>query len=599
MNAVLDSCVETSLAMAVFDLNGFALISVNSAMCKLMEWDANDVQGKPATDLIRWERPTDFGALLRNLSQGEISTSYLSTTTASGRSRHLLLQGGPVTVGNLDRVLVNLVEVTDTVEMLQAAQSREAVFRRALKSSAVAAWEWDFDTRSFTLNENLDHIANQDPASHAMTGPRFLELLHPDDRSMLTNAMVRHLHGKDPYYLEVRIRHESGRYRWARLRGEAQYDAGGRPIRMAGTLDDITEEREAEMTRSRIQERLAIATSTVGISTWEVLRDGTAIWDAQTYRLYGRDPSTQLSPQAIYRESLSNHELERTRQWMVETMQSHTYSTIEFQLTWPDGEVRWLAAKGKGLTGPNGKVLSLLGVNWDITEQKRAAQALLKYQQELQLLTQTLMEQEKQTSQRLAMALHDRLGQSLAALRLNIDTLHMVGSEHPVTVEHTRRMQILMDSAMQELRDVLMDLRPPILEEQGLGAAMENEIAQHATRLAQPVVELLATGQAMQMRLPPAVEYGCFMVYREAFANSLKHARATRITVDFQRKTDGIYLTISDDGVGMDMDRNLVRPGHLGLVSMRERALSMGATLTVTSAPDEGTRVRVFYPAEA
>lgn len=599
MNAVLDPYLEMPFAIAVLDLKGHTLISVNSAMCQLMGWEPHAVQGKSAQELWPSEPPADIAALLKRLASGENYPDYWSMLTARGQTRHVAVHGKPLSVGNAECLLVSFTDVSETVGSLRAAQSREGLLRRALKSSAVAVWEWDLATQSFTLNERLEQLASSGLAAPPMTASAFSELLHPDDRSMLTNAMDRHVHGNEPYSVEVRLRNPTGCYRWVRLRGEAERDLKGAPIHMAGTLDDVTDKHEADMVRRRIQERLAIATSTVGISTWEVLPDGKAIWDAQTYRLYGRDPSTQLSPLAIYRESLSAPELERTRQWMVETMQSHTYSTIEFPLTWPNGEVRWLAAKGKGLTGPNGEVVSLLGVNWDITEQKRAAQALLKYQQELLLLTQTLMEQEKQTSQRLAMALHDRLGQSLAALRLNIDTLHMLGSEHPVTVEHTRRMQVLMDSAMQELRDVLMDLRPPILEEQGLGAAIENEIAQHATRLAQPVVELIATGQAMQKRLPPAVEYGFFMVYREAFANSLKHARATRITVEFQRKTDGIYLTISDDGVGMDMDQNRVRPGHLGLVSMRERALSMGATLTVASAPCEGTRVKVFYPTEA
>lgn len=599
MNALLDPYLEMPLAIAVFDRRDYFLISVNRAMCRLMDWEPDAVEGKAAQE--QWQRNPLGGipTLLERLARGETCSDYWSMPTARGQTRHVVLQGGPLSASDEEYLLVSFTDVSDAVDRLRTAQSRESLLRRVLKSSAVAAWEWDFATRCFTLNERLEQLAGPDLAAPPMTGPAFSELLHPDDRSTLTNAMYRHLHGHEPYSVEVRLRNAAGSYRWVQLRGEAERDSNGTPIRMAGTLDDVTDKHEAEMVRRRIQERLAIATSTVGISTWEVLPNGTAIWDAQTYRLYGRDPSTQLPPLAIYQESLSVHELARTHQWMVETMRSHTYSTIEFQLTWPSGEVRWLAAKGKGLTGPDGKVVSLLGVNWDITEQKHAAQALMKYQHELLLLTQTLMEQEKQTSQRLAMALHDRLGQSLAALRLNIDALQLLSSDQPATVAHTRRMQVLMDSATQELRDVLMDLRPPILEQQGLGAAMENEIVANSARLTCPVVELRASRQAMHTRLPPAVEYGFFMIYREAMANALKHAHASHITVELQHRGNGTYLTITDDGVGMDMDRSGTRPGHLGLVSMRERALAMGAKLTVTSAPGEGTRTKVFYPTAA
>lgn len=599
MNAVLDPYLEMPFAIAVLDLKGHTLISVNSAMCQLMGWEPHAVQGKSAQELWPSEPPADIAALLKRLASGENYPDYWSMLTARGQTRDVVVHGKPLAIGNAECLLVSFTDVSETVGSLRAAQSREGLLRRALKSSAVAVWEWDFATQSFTLNERLEQLAGSDLAAPPMTVSAFSELLHPDDRSMLTNAMDRHLQRNEPYSVEVRLRNTAACYRWVQLRGEAERHPDGTPIRIAGTLDDVTDKRETDMVRRRIQERLAIATSTVGISTWEVLPNGMAIWDAQTYRLYGHDPSTQLAPLAIYRESLSVHELARTHQWMVETMQSQTYSTIEFQLTWPSGEVRWLAAKGKGLTGPDGKVVSLLGVNWDITEQKRAAQALMKYQQELLLLTQTLMEQEKQTSQRLAMALHDRLGQSLAALRLNIDALQLLSFDHPATVAHTRRMQVLMDSAAQELRDVLMDLRPPILEEQGLGAAMENEIVASAKCLTHPVVELRVSRQAMQTRLPPAVEYGCFMIYREAMTNSLKHARAAHITVELQHLSDGMHLTITDDGIGMDLDPNGIRPGHLGLVGMRERALAMGAELTVTSAPGGGTRTMVFYPAIA
>jgi PAS domain S-box-containing protein len=597
VNAVLDPYLEIPFAIAVLDRDGHTLISVNSAMCRLMDWDARAVQGKAAQELWQWEPPSDIPTLLKRLALGEQCPEYWTMPIARGQTRHMVVQSSPLSVGDTEYLLVSFTDVSKTVGSLRTAQSREGLLRRALKSSAVAAWEWDFAKRCFTLNERLEHPAVHDLAAPPITGSAFSELLHPDDRSMLTNAMDRHLQRNEPYSVEVRLRNAAGSYRWVQLRGEAERDPDGTPVRMAGTLDDVTDKREADMVRRRIQERLAIATSTVGISTWEVLPNGTAIWDAQTYRLYGRDPSTQLAPLAIYRESLSVQELARTHQWMVETMRSHTYSTIEFQLTWPSGEVRWLAAKGKGLTGPDGKVVSLLGVNWDITEQKRAAQALMRYQQELLLLTQTLMEQEKQTSQRLAMALHDRLGQSLAALRLNIDALQLLASDQPATVAHTRRMQVLMDGATQELREVLMDLRPPILEEQGLGPAMENEIVASGTRLTQPVIELRASRQAMQKRLPPAVEYGCFMIYREAMANSLKHAHAASITVELQHRSDGMHLTITDDGIGMDLSHSAIRAGHLGLVGMRERAIAMGATLTVTSTLGGGTRTMVRYPA--
>lgn len=224
----------------------------------------------------------------------------------------------------------------------------------------------------------------------------------------------------------------------------------------------------------------------------------------------------------------------------------------------------------------------------DVTERVRAEQALLQYQHELTALTQRLMAQEKMTTRLIAQSLHDQLGQTLAAIRLGLDALPAGGAPR-------ERLDALVAQAIREVRQVLAELRPPLLDEQGLAAALDNEL--RARRPLPEGVELLldvAPALAMQ-RWPGDVEYAAFMVAREAIGNALLHAGAALVRVAIEGDARRLHLEVADDGRGLAPEFAGGRPGHLGLVGMRERAVAIGALFEVLAPPGEGTTVRLSW----
>ncbi len=224
----------------------------------------------------------------------------------------------------------------------------------------------------------------------------------------------------------------------------------------------------------------------------------------------------------------------------------------------------------------------------DVTERVRAEQSLMQYQLELTALTQRLMAQEKATTRLIAQSLHDRLGQTLAAIRLGLDALPSGGAAR-------ERLDALVAQAIREVRQVLTELRPPLLDEQGLAAALDNEL--RARRLLADGVDLLldvAPPLAAQ-RWPGDVEYAAFMVAREAIGNALLHGRPTLVRVAIDGDARRLQLEVADDGRGLAPEFTGGRPGHLGLVGMRERALAIGARFEVRAPPGEGTSIRLLW----
>ncbi len=234
----------------------------------------------------------------------------------------------------------------------------------------------------------------------------------------------------------------------------------------------------------------------------------------------------------------------------------------------------------------------------------RDEQALERYRIDLSELAQRLMSTEKTTTRQLAQMLHDQLGQTLAAIRLGFDAITAscrataAANAHQEAANAQRqaaRLSELIDRAVREVRQVLVTLRPPLLDEQGLLAALDNELRAHP--LARENVELrlepaIAIARA---RWAPDVEYAAFMIAREAIANALRHADPGCVRISLDGDDRSLRLSVADDGSGIVF--GVSRPGHLGIVGMRERALAIGADFVLESIPGKGTTARLEWRA--
>ena len=237
-----------------------------------------------------------------------------------------------------------------------------------------------------------------------------------------------------------------------------------------------------------------------------------------------------------------------------------------------------------------GHLVRTLALVQDVTEQRAADASKAGYARETSALAHQLLDQEAQITSRLAQTLHDRLGQTLSALRLAFDAVD--ARDGDPAAWHESPMTMLIDKAVAEVREALVELRPPLLDERGLYNALDNETRSLWRNPKRVRIALTSEGNAVDRHDPAAVEYAAFMVTREAIGNALRHASPHHIGVHLNGHASGLTVEIKDDGCGFDRDRVVPRPGHLGLVGMRERALAVGAVVSVQSLPGVGSCVR-------
>lgn len=232
----------------------------------------------------------------------------------------------------------------------------------------------------------------------------------------------------------------------------------------------------------------------------------------------------------------------------------------------------------------------------NVSERLRASAEVEQSRAQLLELTQRLMVQEKTLVKRLAQVLHDQLGQTVAAIRMAHETIGtLLGSNTPAPVERLQaQMGTLINQAVRQVRQVLIDLRPPLLEEQGLAAALDNELRNRAVTHPQLDISIHVAPEVAVLRWPPEVEYAAFMVAREALENALRHSGASAVWINLGETSSSLKLEVADNGAGIQSGA-AQRSGHIGLFDMRERAHAVAASVTVGPNSPSGTRVRFSW----
>ena len=222
----------------------------------------------------------------------------------------------------------------------------------------------------------------------------------------------------------------------------------------------------------------------------------------------------------------------------------------------------------------------------------QAELALKASEHQLRSLTRRLKEVEEELRKEIARELHDRVGQNLSALNLNLTLMksHMPGALKQKIDPILNDSMSLVSETAEHIRDVMSRLRPVGLDDYGLASAVNWYGDRFVRRTG---IQVVVQSKEYDQRLTLAVETELFRIVQEALTNIAKHAQAKNVVVSIKKMENRIRLSISDDGIGFDL--NAISPSvhntGWGLISMRERANSLGGKFKVISEPGNGTMV--------
>lgn len=215
--------------------------------------------------------------------------------------------------------------------------------------------------------------------------------------------------------------------------------------------------------------------------------------------------------------------------------------------------------------------------------------------QRLKDLSSQLLETQEAERRTLAHELHDEIGQALTAVKLNLCRLERL-VETALAKSVLDDCAAITDSALQQVRNLSLDLRPSMLDDLGLVPALRWYISRHAERTG--LVERFTCDTDL-CQLSTQIKTTCFRIVQESLTNVARHAQAQTVTITLVASALGLSLTIQDDGIGFNIDTLRYAKSHgtsLGLLGMEERSLLIGGQLSFTSAPGQGTGVNLWVP---
>ena len=367
------------------------------------------------------------------------------------------------------------------------------------------------------------------------------------------------------------------------------FDQDGAVVMVAGAGVDITDLTQAKdaLNAQALRYKTLMATSTDSIY---VLDDKGNLQEANAAFLHGRGytaAEVKGLNVADWDARWGREQLQERRLKLVD--RSHVFESRHRR---KDGSVFDVEVCATGVR--IGGEQFLFCVTRDITERAQAAKELEEANRQLRILSRQLFQIQEEERRHLARELHDEIGQTLTAAMIN---LKIIAPDLPAQVTGRLDDSIqLLDRLLRQVRQLSLDLRPPLLDELGLAPTLRWLVDQQGQRAG---LRVSFIDNMKGMEIDPAVQTTCFRVAQEAITNIIRHAGAKSVAVEVRREAERLWLIVRDDGKGFDpavIQQRTTQDFTLGLVSMKERALLVRGGFEVHSAPGQGTEIRAWFP---
>jgi PAS domain S-box-containing protein len=422
-----------------------------------------------------------------------------------------------------------------------------------------------------------------------LTSRSFIDFIHPDDREMVMERHLKRIKGDSiPNFYSCRIVDREGNTKWVEI-NSVLITWMGRPATLS-FFNNITERKRAEerlrLTESAIQQAgdAVIITMANPVPSSSRVVFVNAAFTKMTG--YAAEEITDKLP-------LLQGPLSDSTQWKkmeAGTSQDKTFY-LETVATRKDGTQFNMEWQITPLRNERGKVTHFVSVQRDITERKKNEEQFNVYREQLRLLASELLLAEERERRRIAMDLHDNIGQMLALTRIKLDVLRntlSVGGPGDAVGEIVE----LIDQSIGYTKSLSFELSPPLLYDIGIEATIE-WLAEQMQK--QHYILFFCENDGSPKPLKRDVSILLFQTVRELFMNIVKHSQAHQVNVGISREADTIKIVVEDDGIGFDaskIDTDLT----FGFFSIRERLKYLGGSLSIDTGPGRGTRVTVTSP---
>ncbi len=584
--------------IVLIDLQG-RRVYVNPAYGRLF----GDYKGLIGTDAFQDMHPEDK----------EQARKAFFDTVHDGQNRHVefrfLLPSGEVrwisshrsavfdSRGQIAHVVAVARDVTERRRTEEALRARDVQLQEAQALANLGSWEWDVRTNSRRWSDQLARIFGLRHDQVPATFDGFYPLVHPEDRERTAKIANEALRSGTDYENQFRIVRPDGVVRTVHNQARVDRDESGRPVRVIGVCQDITDRKQAEEQVRASQERFRMMVENVRdyaiyildmngyVTSWNLGAERIEGYRAE--EIIGKHYSCFFPPDHVARGDPG-------MQLQFASIQGR-YESEGWRVR-KNGSQFWAHVIVTPLLDETGKSRGFSEITHDVTERKRAEEDLHSYADRLKVTSRRLVEVQEAERRLLARELHDRVGQNLTALGINLSIVAsgLPAGSKPELAGRLEECSSLVEGTVDAMRNVMAELRPHALDDYGLPAALRSLATGFSRRTG---IQVAFEGDAPAADLPKPVDLAMFRIAQEALNNVAKHSNAKRVEIAIRRANGLATLSVRDNGIGFDPKRieRSNREAGWGLLIMRERAEAVGAQFSLKAGPRAGVQVLVEY----
>ena len=472
-----------------------------------------------------------------------------------------------------------------------AGRAREALILRTVPVAMYSA-KPSGDYGALWVSENIKALTGYSPRFFVDDSSLWASRLHPIDHERVLMEFEKIPLG-GALATEYRWQIRSGEYRWFRDEAMLIRQSDGTPQEIVGLWTDVTARKQAdELIRRQADIINQIQETVISVD----LEGHVMSWNRGAEKMLGYSAEEALGKHISFIYPEEDREfLDREVIGPVKAKGTHQ---IEVRRRTKFGALRFAHLSLTLLKDDTDSPIGIIGYSMDITDRKRGEEALLNSRNQLAALAVRLESVREEERTRIALEVHDVLGQALTGLKLDVVWAHKRITEsieparHVMVLARLTSARELLDSTIQSVRDIATTLRPGVLDELGLEAAVEWQARefQHRTGIA-----CGTTIRPRNLGLSPEQSTALFRILQEILTNVARHAHATNVDIRLEQFGEEVSLQVGDNGRGISSVEQS-GPKSFGLLGMRLRAQQQGGSFDIRSTSGTGTTVIVSIP---
>ena len=584
---------QASLGIAVEDLEGKLLLA-NPALCSMLGYSEDELCGMNCSQFANPEDSHDDWALFQYLSAGVIDKyslekRYVRKDGAQlwGRLNVSLCRNGD---GGSPVVFAFVEDITERKRSEEALRKSEERFRLAAQAAKMYTYEWDVLTDKIVRSEEYVNVLGYRSQEKQLTRQQLLTTIHPDDRALFIGSVDQFTPQNSTLQISYRVLQPDGSHIWLEKSAKAFFDEQGKLLRMIGMVANITERKRAEQAQRESEDKLRLLLDSTGEAIYGIdLEHRCTFCNLACLRILGYERIDEVLGKNMH--ALMHHTHGDGTLFPVEECRVHRVIRTgkgdhgEEEVLWRNNGTGFPAEYWSHPQLRGEEVVGAVVVFVDITERKLAQSALAS-------VSRKLRDAQEQERGRIARELHDDIGQRLALLALTIAHLQDSLPDSSELPSVLGDLEEQISEIVADVQSLSHELHSSRMQYLGIAAAMRGFCQEFGK---QQKVEIDFRTDDLPVALPPDISLCLLRVLQEALHNSAKHSGVRHFQVRLWGTSGEIHLTVSDSGVGFDIEAAKASRG-LGLISMEERLKLLNGTFSIESHPQRGTTIHARVP---